>query len=161
MSEEILNEVIEETVDTTVEETDTSTEEIIETPQRVNAFCVIAKDKWANGGRDIQTNASWGKNPYGEAYAVVPDDMVVAIQETKGFCDIELNEDETEVVSFTALEIPEFPVPEPEPTQEERIAELEESVIASEIAITELDLKDIETQQALTDMDIRLMALEV
>lgn len=152
MSEEILNEI---------EKTQTETE-IVEIPQRVNPLCVISKATFGEYAvRDIQTNSAWSNNPYPEGYVVVPDDMVQAIMETKGFCDIELNEDGTEVVSFTAREIPEIPTPEPEPTEEQkRIAELEEAVMASEQAITDLDLQDIETQQALTDMDIRLMALE-
>jgi len=105
----------------------------IETPQRVNPFCVIEKVGVEvtdiNGKKheihDIETNSSWGSNPYGDAYAVVPDEMVTDIQETRGFCDIELNEDGTEIVGFTAREIPEIPEPTPEPTAEERIAELE------------------------------------
>lgn len=102
-------------------------EEIIEeTPQRTNPFCVISKNTLGEYAvRDIQTNSSWGANPYGENYAVVPDDMVTAILETRGFVDIELNEEGTEVVGFTALEIPEIPEPTPEPTLEEKIAELE------------------------------------
>lgn len=93
----------------------------IEHPVRQNPFCVIAKTPWANGGRDLQTCSAWTANPYGEAYAVVPDEMVLAIVETNGFCDIELNDDGTEVLSFTAIEIPDFPKPEPEsePTTEE------------------------------------------
>ena len=119
MSEEILNEIVEETE--VIEET----EEVIEIPQRVNPFCVISKNTFGEYAvRDIQTNSAWGANPY-EDYAVVPDDMVTEIMETKGFCDIVLNEDETEVDEFTAREIPEMPVPTPEPTAEERIAELE------------------------------------
>ena len=99
--------------------------ENIETPQRVNPFCVISKDTFGEYAvHDIQTNSSWSANPY-EDYAVVPDDMVLAIQETKGFCDIKLTKDKTTVASFTAREIPEIPTPEPEPTPEERIAELE------------------------------------
>ena len=47
--------------------------------------------------------------------------MVEDILVTRGFCDIELNEDGTEVVSFTALEIPEIPEPETEPTQLDRV----------------------------------------
>lgn len=107
MSEEILN-------------------EITEIPQRTNPFCVISKATFGEYEiRDIQTNGAWGSNPYGEEYAVVPDEMVQAILETRGFVDIELNEDGTEVVAFTPLEIPEIPEPTPEPTAEERIAELE------------------------------------
>ena len=97
---------------------------------RQNPFCVIAKEPWENGGRDIQRNSAWSANPYGEDYAIVPDDMVESILETRGFCDIELNEDGTEVAAFTALPIPEFPQTEAEhqPTNEERIAELEEAL---------------------------------
>lgn len=106
MSEEILNEIVEET-----------TEEIVEIPQRVNPFCVISKNTFGEYAvHDIQTNSAWGENPY-EDYAVVPDDMVTAIMETRGFCDIVLNEDGTEVVEFTAREIPVIPEPQAEPSQ--------------------------------------------
>jgi len=89
-------------------------EEIVEIPQRVNPFCVISKGTTGEYAvRDIQTNSAWSENPY-EDYAVVPDDMVADILETKGFCDIVLNEDGTEVVEFTPREIPEIPTPEPE-----------------------------------------------
>ena len=151
MSDEVLNENLEEIIETPVEETteepivdETMDDELIDEkmivpeetlpeielpPQRVNYFCVIAKEPWENGGRDLQTNSSWSSNPNPDVYAVVPDDMVPAIQETNGFCDIVLNEDGTEVVSFTPLKIPEFPVPEPEPTAEQkRVAELEREV---------------------------------
>ena len=104
MSEEILNEIVEEI----------TTEKIVEIPQRENPFCVISKNTFGEYAvRDIQTNSAWSANPY-EDYAVVPDDMVLAIMETRGFCDIALNEDGTEVVEFTPLEIPDIPVPEPE-----------------------------------------------
>ena len=102
MSEEILNEI---------EETQTETE-IFEIPQRVNPFCVISQATFGEYAvRDIQTNSAWSENPYGEDYAVVPDEMVLAIQETGGFCDIVLNEDGTEVVEFTAREIPTIEPP--------------------------------------------------
>lgn len=127
MSEEILENIVEETTELPIEE------EIIEISQRVNPFCVISKDvvkvEDINGKKHdlhtIETNSSWGENPYPEDYAVVPDEMALAIQETRGFCDIELNEDGTEVVEFTAREIPEIPEEEPQPTSEDRIAELE------------------------------------
>lgn len=103
-------------------------EEIVEMPQRVNPFCVISKATMGEYAvHDIQTNSAWGANPY-EDYAIVPDDMVLAIQETGGFCDIELSEDGTEVVGFTAREIPEIPTEKPEPTAEERVAALEAQV---------------------------------
>lgn len=120
-------------------------EEIVEIPQRVNPLCVISKYtvkvEDINGKKHdlhmIETNSSWGSNPYGEDYAVVPDEMVQAIQETNGFCDIVLSEDGTEVVEFTAREISEFPQEEPGPTQEERIAELEENLTITELTMIE------------------------
>lgn len=104
---EILNENLEEIIE----------EEIVELPpQRVNPFCVISKAIYGEYAvRDIQTNSGWSANPYGNDYAVVPDEMVTDILATRGFVDIELNADCTEVVSFTAREIPDIPVPEPEP----------------------------------------------
>lgn len=123
MNEEILNEIVEET------EVMEETEEVIEMPsQKVNPFCVISKQTFGEYAvHDIQTNSAWGANPY-EDYAIVPDDMVTEIMETRGFCDIVLNEDGTEVVEFTAREIPEIPEPQYEPTQEERIETLETEV---------------------------------
>lgn len=88
---------------------------------RKNSFCVISKETYGKYNvRDIQTNSGWSKNPY-EDYAVVPDDMTEDILTTCGFCDIELNEDETEIVSFTAREIPEIPEVKAEPTQLDRV----------------------------------------
>lgn len=114
--------------------------ETVEIPQRANPFCIISKETSGEYAvRDIQTNSAWSENPYGESYAVVPDDMVQAILKTKGFCDIVLNEDGTEVVSFTALEIPEIPAEEPGPTPEERIAELEETIKTQQEEITMLN----------------------
>ena len=82
---------------------------------RKNYFCVISKGTFGEYEmHNIQTNSSWSENPYGETYAVVPDDMVEAILETKGFCDIVLNDDGSEVVSFVAREIPEIKTPDVE-----------------------------------------------
>lgn len=80
---------------------------------RQNPFCVISIATYGeNEMHDIQTNSGWTENPYGEEYAVVPDDVVQDVLETKGFCDIVLNDNNTEVVSFTARDIPELPEPE-------------------------------------------------
>lgn len=95
--------------------------------ERINPFCVVSIETFGEYAvRDIQTNSSWATNPY-EDYAIVPDDMVVAIMETRGFCDIVLNEDGTEVVSFTAKEIPVIPTPEPEPVGDDVWAELDKA----------------------------------
>lgn len=69
----------------------------------------------------IETNSGWSENPYGEDYAIVPDEMMPGIMETRGFCDIVLSEDGTEVVEFTAREIPEIPTAKPEPTTDDII----------------------------------------
>lgn len=86
--------------------------ETMETNERKNPFCVISKTANENGWHDLQTNSAWSSNPYDEDFAIVPDDMVEAIMETFGYCDIVLNEDGTEVVSFTATEIPVIEVEE-------------------------------------------------
>lgn len=91
----------------------------IEVVERKNAFCVISKEGNESGWHDLQTNSAWSSNPYGEAFAVVPDELVPEILETCGYCDLELNEDGTEVVAFTPLEIPFTPEPEPEPTTDD------------------------------------------
>lgn len=89
---------------------------------RNHPLCVVSKEiKSKRGARSVQSNSVWTKNPYGDAYAIVPDELVEGILATDGFCDIVLNEDGTEIVSFAALEKPEIPV-EPvvdEPTADE------------------------------------------
>lgn len=89
-------------------------------------ICIISKEPQGEYAvHDIQTCTAWGSNPNPTDYAIVPLDMVEDIMSTCGFVDIVLNDDGTEVVSFTALPIPEIPVPEAEPTLEERVSELE------------------------------------
>lgn len=58
--------------------------------------------------RDIQCNANWCSCPYSD-YALIPDSMVEGILATQGYCDITLNSDGTEVMSFTARAIPSVP----------------------------------------------------
>lgn len=117
---------------------------------RKNEFCVISKEGNEYGWHDLQTNSVWSSNPYGEDFAVVPDDMVEAIMETCGYCDLELNEDGTEVVSFTPIEIPVIETPEPEPTEEELQWQ----------AITDLEIAQMEYEQALTDLEIEVLSNE-
>lgn len=110
----------------------------IEPYERKQPFCVISKDVFGEYSvRDIQTNSSWETNPYNEGYAVVPDDMVKDIVATQGFCDIELNSDGTEIVSFTAREVPEIPKPEKKPTTEERLVALEMAMLEQIGVVTE------------------------
>lgn len=87
-----------------------------------NPLCVISKKTFGDYAiRDIQTG-SWEKNPYEGSYVIVPKEMVADILETCGFCDIELNEDGTEVTSFTAREIPEIPEEEPENPEDDSVS---------------------------------------
>lgn len=145
MSEEILTqeEIVEETVE----------EEVVE---HKNNFCVVAKEADENGWRSIQTSSAWAENPYGEGYAVVPDDMVPAILETMGFCDIVLNEDGTEVVEFTANEIPDFPEPEHEPTEMEV---LQEEVTDLQLALVEQYETNLALQEEVTNTQLALVEL--
>lgn len=105
---------------------------------RKNYFCVISKSGFGDyNSHDIQTNSGWFENPYGETYAVVPDDMVQDILETRGFCDITLNDDGTEVVSFVAREIPEPEPIEVEPTAED---DVDAMLVDHEYRLTLLEL---------------------
>jgi len=61
-----------------------------------------------NNVRDIQSNSCWSECAL-EGYVVIPDEMVDAVLATKGYCDIVLNSDGTELVSFTARAIPPAP----------------------------------------------------
>ena len=89
---------------------------------RKNPFCVISIETYGDYAvHDIQTNSGWTENPYGEEFAVVPDEMVQDIVATHGFCDIVLNDEGTELVSFTAREIPEKPEPETPVSETEQL----------------------------------------
>lgn len=92
------------------------------------SLCIISKETYGEYNiHDIQTNSAWTKNPYND-YAIVPEDMIENIIETRGFCDIELNEEGTEVISFISREIPEIPEPEQEPTEIEKLQKENESL---------------------------------
>lgn len=96
---------------------------MVERIRQINkdTLCVISIETFGEYAvHDIQTSSAWSSNPYKD-YAIVPSDMVESIMETRGFCDIVLNEEGTEVVSFTAREIPDIPEPtvDTEPTADE------------------------------------------
>ena len=123
------------------------TEEIV---TRKNPFCVISKAANEHGWHDLQTNSAWSCNPYGDDYAVVPDDLVPEIMETCGYCTIRLNKEGTEITRFKPIEIPEFPEPEREPTENELQWQ----------AITDLEIEQMEYWQALTDLEIEVLGDE-
>ena len=92
---------------------------------RQNPFCVVAKEPWPDGRRFFQTNTGWHKNPYGDAYAIVPDNMVPAIVETQGYsAELILTDDGTEVAYFVAGDIPEpepYEPPDPAPATNDNV----------------------------------------
>lgn len=96
--------------------------------ERAYPLCVISVKTFGNYARhDIQTNSTWSANPY-EDYVIVPDNMVADIMATKGYCDIILNDEGTEVLLFTAREIPDIPAePEEEPEEEDVWSELDKA----------------------------------
>lgn len=101
-------------------------------------FGVISKQAFGEiGCRDVQTNSAWSENPYGDEYAVIPEDLIDGIVATCGFCDIDLNEEGTEVISFTAREIPENLIREKQPTTEERLEALERAMLEQIGVVTE------------------------
>lgn len=83
---------------------------------------IISKTTYGeHNQRYMYGSTAWEDNPYPDDYAIVPPDMEEAIQETQGFCDIKLNKKGTEVVSFTAREIPVIEEPEPPVTEAEQL----------------------------------------
>lgn len=118
-----------------------SEENIIE---RKNPFCVISLEPNEYGWRNIQTGSAWTVNPYPDTHIPVADALVENIRKTRGFCDITLNEEGTEVISFTAREIPEIPDPVPEPSEDELQWQ----------TITDLEISQMEYDQALTDLEL-------
>lgn len=89
---------------------------------RKNPLCVISIEAYGDYQvHDIQTNSGWIDNPYGEEYVIVPDEMVLDIMKTKGFCDIIITRDKTKLISFKPREIPYIPEPEQPVTELERL----------------------------------------
>lgn len=105
-----------------------------ETEKREHPFTVISIITY-NGMHDIQQNTAWSNNPYENLYAIVPDTMVEDIIKTKGYCDIKLDADGTEVESFAAREIPKIEATEEISDTELIQAEMllnQESIIAKQ-----------------------------
>ena len=76
--------------------------------------------------REILTNIEFDEGAY-KTFAVIPDNLLDGILETRGWCELELSDDGKTVVNFIATEIPEYiRKRKEEPTLEERIAALAE-----------------------------------
>lgn len=98
--------------------TEIMNEEIV---TRKNDFCVISKIPNENGWHDLQTNSAWSANPYGDEYAEVLDELVEGAMATCGYLVPNFSKDGTKMVGYTPTEIPVFPEPECEPTEEEKL----------------------------------------
>ena len=97
-----------------------NTTEMEEVIIRENPFCIVSKETFGElNVHSIRTSTAWSENPDPDNFAIVPDEMVPSILDTNGFCDIILNDDGTEVVSFTAREILEIPDSEHEQEEHE------------------------------------------
>lgn len=107
-----------------------------EIPERTEPYYFISIN--TSGKYGAHPIFSYQDNTLREGLARIPDDMVEAIQETWGLCDLVLNDDETEVVNFTPREKPEIPEPTPEPTLSERVTTVEEQLLATDEVAVEL-----------------------
>ena len=105
--------------------------------ERKNPFCVVSKETYGEHHQhDIQTNDAWMENPYADEYAAVPDEMVPAMMETDGYCDITYTADGKTVASFVAREKPEPQLDEPEPDPDTP----QSNTLADRVAAVETDL---------------------
>ena len=83
---------------------------------------VISKNTFGEDKcRNIRGDSLLETNTYGEDYAIIPPDIEEDIIKTRGYCDIKLNKDGTEVISFTAREIPKIEEPEQPVSEAERL----------------------------------------
>lgn len=88
---------------------------------------IIKIEPYDNGAHANQTSSATFPVPPG--YAFIPDDM--PIPDTFPFVDIEVEGDPPVVVKMTAGVVPPEPEP-PEPTVEDRIAELKANLSATD-----------------------------
>ena len=69
-------------------------------------LCVISMEAFGEHGiHDIQTNTAWEENPY-DGYALVPEELAEAVIQTRGFCDITV--ENGILTAFTERDIPEM-----------------------------------------------------
>lgn len=70
---------------------------------------VISKEPFGEYNvHDIQANSCWCECVL-DGYVAIPDTLLEGILATKGYCDLVLSSDGTQLLSFTAREIPEAP----------------------------------------------------
>lgn len=85
---------------------------------------------------DIQQNSAWSENPYGESYAVVPDDMVDDVMQCGCWCNIET--ENGVLTKITPVEPPVIPPTPHEPTdieilqKENRLLKAQVSALAEQ-----------------------------
>lgn len=86
--------------------------------------------------REIRIGVEYNEEQH-KSFAIFPDPMIDGILATQGLCDLELSEDGKEVVSFTALEIPDFMKESSEPTAQD---DTDAMLIDHEYRLTLLEL---------------------
>lgn len=85
---------------------------------------------------DIQQNSAWSENPYGDAYAIVPDDMVNEVMACGCWCNIEVQNGV--LTKITKVEPPVIPPTPHEPTdieilqKENRLLKAQVSALAEQ-----------------------------
>lgn len=89
-----------------------------QTEDRKHPFTVISVMDYGNSLHDIQQNSVWSENPYGEAYATVPDDMVDEVLSVGCWCNIEVKNGV--LTKITKVEPPYIP-PKPQPPKKETL----------------------------------------
>lgn len=80
---------------------------------------IISIEAEQDGGHNIE-NQSWRTAPWLPGHVVVPKALENAVWESKGYCDLELDED-GKLVNIIPREIPEVPEPTPEPTEMDKL----------------------------------------
>lgn len=106
-------------------------------------------------------------NPMGHAFpgaVTLPDGLLPAYLDAKGFVSItldggtvesvEANQAALEAYNREHPEVPEEPAP---PTVDERISDLEAKHVETEQTLTDMDLALIEAQQSITDLELSLL----
>ena len=90
---------------------------------------------------DVSSNSGWGENPNPNDYVVVPDNMVDtfnAEREDKLVISIVMNEDETELVSYTVVDNPVVPEPEEPVTPSGDVANWDDMAKAIEEGVNDV-----------------------
>lgn len=138
------NEIIEETI---------AEEPIKERKHPLTVISVFGTEQYPTL-HNIQQNSAWGENPYGEAYAVVPDDMVEEVMTCGCWCNIEV--ENGVLTKITKVDAPYIP---PEPHEPTDIELLQEQVTELQMALCEQYEENLLLQEEVTNTQLALVEL--